>query len=393
MMRRRMTIAVLFAAGAACSDGTTNAAGPGRTQVLLIDSPMAVDTTGPRSVARIDLYVVRVDASASTDTLPAGGQPWVTMAAPERTFNLLELQNGTSALAGEADIPAGQYKAVRVVINTSRSGITYSDGSVAVVHWPVAGELALYALVEQPLDIPLGGSKIVIDVNAGRTFVSDSSGGYFFIPWIRAVADDGTDGSIGGTVGGPATIEGVHLIAGAEVLVITSPGMGAMGAIVATTRTDDSGRYVVGYLRPGDYAVNVQSIAPYVYNSGNVPAHVTKSERTTVNLFMTLGDSGVVDTTGTGGPPDTAAVAAVTITPSSQTVSIGDSVTAMAKLTDAQGNLLGNRPVTWTSSDSTTVYVFATFGSYALLHAQHSGTATIRAASGGGFGTATVTVR
>lgn len=391
-MRRVLPIAAALALAAACSDGTTGTAGGGRTQILLTDAPMGVDSLVPRSVARVDLFVVRIDASASTDTGAAAGDAWVTVAQPQRAFNLLELQNGTSALAGEADLPAGQYRAVRVVIDVARSGITWSDGSAASVHWPVAGQLALYALVESPLDVPPAGTKIVIDVDAGRTFASDGAGGFLFIPWLRAVAGDGT-GSIGGTVEGPNQPEGVRFIAGAEVLVISVPGPGAMGAIVATTRTDDSGHYVFGFLRPGQYAMNVQPVPPLVFNGPNVFTTVSPGQRTTVNFFLVQTDS-AIDTTGTGGPPpDTAAVASIALTPASQTVSVGDSATVMAVLRDAQGNVLGGRTLTWSSSDTTKVWVFATFGSYALLHAQASGTAQIRAASGSQSGSATVVVR
>lgn len=390
-MRRSILIATAMAFAGACSDNTTNAPGAGRTQVLLTDAPLRIDTLAPRSVARVDLYVARIDASATTATGANAGEAWINVAQPERTFNLLDFQNGTSALAGEADIPAGRYRAVRVVINTARSGITYSDGSAASVRWPVAGELALYALVGSPLDVPPSGAKMVIDIDAGRTFASDGAGGFLFIPWIRAFTGDGT-GSIGGTVAGPNAPEGVRLIAGAEVVVMTVPGPGAMGVIAATTRSDDSGRYVVAYLPAGDYAMNVQPVPPYVFNSPNLMAHVSSGARTTVNFLLSQTDS-TTDTTGTGGNPDTATVASVAVTPASQTVSAGDSVTVMATLRDVQGNVLANRPVTWTSSDSTTVLVFATFGNYALLHALRSGTAAISASSEGHLGTATVMVR
>jgi len=68
----------------------------------------------------VNLYVVRIEASAQMDT--AGGT-WVVFAEPRQSFDLLQLQQGTTALLGERQIPAGQYHAIRMTIDTSLSSI------------------------------------------------------------------------------------------------------------------------------------------------------------------------------------------------------------------------------------------------------------------------------
>jgi hypothetical protein len=180
----RLVMALLMAgAAAACADtNSVTTVGDGHTRILLTDAP----TSAPLS--RVDLYITRIEATTSQDTM-GGSSGWVTIAEPAKTFNLLDLQQGTTALAGIVDLPAGQYQAVRVTINTSLSHVEDNTGATVAVSWPVPGELALYAYVEHALDVPATGAQIVIDFDVNRTFIDNGSGGLWFIPWIRAVND------------------------------------------------------------------------------------------------------------------------------------------------------------------------------------------------------------
>src|SRR5215216_5214178 len=103
---------------AACSDGGppsgTRSAG---TRILLTDAPFPYD-----SIAQVNLYIERLEASASQDTT-LGIQPWVTVAEPKKVFNLLDYQNGATALLGEATIPNGKYRMLRMTIDAGRSSL------------------------------------------------------------------------------------------------------------------------------------------------------------------------------------------------------------------------------------------------------------------------------
>src|SRR4051812_6693795 len=164
-MRKLALVSLMLVAGAtACTDSTMNP-GSGKTQVYITDDPFPFG-----DIARVDLYIDRIEASASLDTISGSGD-WVLIAQPQKTYNLLDFQAGATALAGEVDLPAGQYRAVRVTINTSLSGLTAKDGSRPMVHWPVAGTMTLYAYVENALDVPQGGAQIILDFDVGRTFL------------------------------------------------------------------------------------------------------------------------------------------------------------------------------------------------------------------------------
>jgi trimeric autotransporter adhesin len=84
-----------------------------------------------------------------------------------------------------------------------------------------------------------------------------------------------------------------------------------------------------------------------------------------------------------------APVARVDVSPSSVELGLLQSVLLTARTYDARGNELTGRPISWSSSDSTTAYVDQTGRVWGLL----PGTAIISATSEGVSGTSTVTVR
>lgn len=183
-MKHLVTVPLLplaLLATAACTDSTV--ANAGRTQVVLTDDPFP--TTDVRSV---NVYIVSVAVSATGDTLLSPSD-WITVAEPRKRFDLMTLQNGTTALLGETELPAGSYNMLRLVMNTDSSSITWSDGRQATIHWGFAGEISIHPMVEQPLGISPAGGHIVIDFNLAQSFPFNVIPGYDFdfLPWIRAI--------------------------------------------------------------------------------------------------------------------------------------------------------------------------------------------------------------
>jgi len=232
------------------STGSTNSRP--MTNVLLTDAPFPFDT-----VQSVNVYIISVAVSPDADTGGnANNMNWVTVAEPHRQINLLELQQGDTALLGGNEIPAGQYRAVRVTLNTdSSAGIRYKDGSQAAVHWNGGGQQAIHAFVEAAVDVGAQGTDIVIDFDVGRSFhYNDLGDGAFnFFPWIRAVNRAET-GNIAGVVSGPG-----GALKGATV---SAWGRGpTTWYIFSTGVTDTSGHYRLAYLLPGTYIVGVDAPA------------------------------------------------------------------------------------------------------------------------------------
>lgn len=251
-----------------------------RTTVLLTDAPFPFDT-----VQSVNVYVISVSVSPDPDTgSNANNMNWVTVTAPHRQINLLELQQGDTALLGSGDLPAGQYKAVRLTLDGDSSSIRFKDGSLAQVHWGGSGQQSIHAFVEAAVAVPDSGTDIVIDFDVGRSFhYNDLGDGAFnFIPWIRAVNRAET-GDIAGVVSGP----GAAAVKGATV----SAWGGGSGNwyIYSTGVTDAAGHYRLAYLLPGTYIVGVDP--PSSSNLGaalDSNVAVNKGFETTHNVTLSV---------------------------------------------------------------------------------------------------------
>ena len=465
-----------LAATIACLEGTGIPEGMSRARILLTDAPFPYD-----QVQRVDVHIVSVAAATSADT--SGGAEWVTIAEPRQVFDLLALQGGATAILGEGEIPADQYAAVRLVIDTDRSGITLSDGTPAVVDWQGGGEKTLHALVEQPLALWAPGTDldVIIDFDVGRSFlVKHAYGGgepeFLFIPWIRAVNEAAT-GVLEGTVrGADGPSEVLVPVPSASVTVYRQVpnSYGPLGGYAAATgRTDAEGRYAIRYLSAGEYRVEVRppegfeagvglsdvvtvemgetatldvtlpaagsggesvylggpgivvlgdtahyyAVAfsgsdslvspPIVWTNGNPAAGTLVADGSTARLVAeALGTTRIMaafngaadsidvaivedDTTMTPSGP----VATVELTPAAQTVSVGDSAAFWATLRNAQGEVLYDREVTWTATDTTVARFEFVLGQTAMLRALAPGTVTVTATSEGKSGSGTVTVQ
>lgn len=146
----RSMYALLTAASlvfAACSSdkmtGTTAGPGQGMLAVRLTDAPVVLD-----SIKEVNIFILKIDArraeadSAEVDDDMEGNHAaeqhvehkdstlWVTIATPNKAYNLLNLQNGVTALLGATPIDTGHFKAVRLIIDPTKSNIVLKDGTV-----------------------------------------------------------------------------------------------------------------------------------------------------------------------------------------------------------------------------------------------------------------------
>ncbi len=247
-----LALAVAGAVGlAACNTSETGPAGPGgdgRTSVFLTDAPFPFDR-----ITRVDIHISEIGLSPQADT-SQGPPGWITVASPDRAFNLLDLQNGTTALLGGAEVPPGQYRAVRVTFDPARSSMTDKDGGHPAIDWQAKGDTpTLFGLVEEAMAIDENGEDVVIDFDVGRSFLPDpAADGFIFIPFLRAITRAGS-GGIAGTLlhsdgGAPIEIAAVSIHYAFD-------SSSALGPLVATSRADASGAFKASFLRPGQYTV------------------------------------------------------------------------------------------------------------------------------------------
>lgn len=283
---------------AACSNDNTAPPRQATVQLLLTDAPFPFD-----SVARADLFIVRIDGKmAGTDSSDAernknddnnGGNTdvtkgWVTLATPNQSYNLLDLQGGRTVNLGQTTLATGTYRGFRLILDVDKSSITLTNGrvltgtSVPGIKFPSAGRSGVKIVLDAPLAVTSGGTVFVFDFDLGKSFVmrgnTISQNGLLFKPVIRATARDLT-GTISGVVratttdGTPvanATIE--VLKAGTELTDTVSAN------ILATTKTDNAGAYTVSFLLPATYSIRATPPATSTNNPALVSGVVVTSQ-------------------------------------------------------------------------------------------------------------------
>jgi len=331
----KILILALMIAPACARDGTL---GPGSetdglTQVFLTDAPFPYDR-----ISRVDVFVASVAATAVADTLNQNREG-VTVAEPGHTFNLLDLQGGTTAFMGESALAAGVYHAIRVVIDASRSSVTLDDGSEAAVDWQGNGEKALYAVVEDPLDVPNQGASIVIDFDVGRSFLP-VGGGFVFLPWLRAVNEAAT-GSLGGSLQGRDGSDGLLVpVPNASISVFAHGFAPYDGSTpTATAHTDSDGQFFLPFLLGGSYTVQVTP-----------PAGFDAGAATETGVSVTVGSDRTIGIT-LPAAPDPSSITGLSIQ-GKRAIELGDSVPFSAYLFESVGDSVPATQAVWQTSSS-----------------------------------------
>jgi hypothetical protein len=211
-MQLRRTLAwtsasiVLAGLAAACSSDSTlpSLTTSGTVVVQLSDAPFLTD-----SVQSVDVFVVEVDgratatddndANANVDNSAVGG--WTVLATPNKSFNLLALQNGATASLGQVGLAAGTYSGFRMIIDQSKSSVTLKDGTVLTgtsnpgIKFPSAAKSGLKVNLSKPLTIVGGATTtLLVDFDVNDSFVlrgnTISQNGLLFKPVINGTIID-----------------------------------------------------------------------------------------------------------------------------------------------------------------------------------------------------------
>ena len=338
-----------------------NAANRRATRVFITDAPFPFDT-----VQSVDVYFISISASTEPDTgSNANNMQWVPIVEPHRQINLLSLQRGDTALLGENQIPADQYKAIRVIIDVDSSAVRFKDGSQAVVRWHGSGRQAYHAFVEAAMDVPDQGADIVLDFDVGKSFLYDSigDGAFDFFAFIRAVNEAAT-GSISGTVTSDTSGGGA---AGpvANATVSLWGGGPTNWSVYSTGTTDAAGHYKLAYLLPGSYIVGVDPQLP--------------------SSFASAMDSNVVVTRGADTPHSVVLSAfrgAIYIDGASSML-LNHTNALHAIVVDAQRQQDPTALVTWQNLDPAILGLVADSAPWASVTSKAMGSGRIVAASGG----------
>ena len=193
-----------------------------------------------------------------------GESGWVTVGAPGKTFDLLELQNGVIAGLGLAEIEAGQYNQMRLILGAEPDDqtehpyanylIIEGDGGDPVELKVPSGFQTGIKIIHGFTIVADGATELILDFDADKSVhKAGNSGQRLMKPTIKVL--DTLENSVSGTVD-PARARISAQIYDADADYVDRI------AVVGGSVSDENGDYLL-YLPPDTYNI-VATKAGYV---------------------------------------------------------------------------------------------------------------------------------
>ena len=225
------------------------------------------ELNGPdENTARLTIYVT--DAAADYDSVLIHftqvsahiDSDWVSVQTEPMTVDLLEWSNGRALQLGSADVPAGTYSQIRIMIDSAKIGYR---GDVYQMDVPSGAQTGLKLGPE--FTIAAGTDyELVIDFDVCKSVVTTgpphNPNGFKLKPHMRLVTKAIT-GSISATVSNPKDAPLAHAIQNDDTITTS---------IVDTL----SGYFMLGFLPEGLYKVAVEDTLGLEYSVDDVQVKV-----------------------------------------------------------------------------------------------------------------------
>jgi len=176
----------LMAAGVqGCGSDSTGLGDTGRMTVLLTDAPFPFDL-----VAEANVVIERVDV--------VGEFGVETIADGEQTFNLLDLQNGVTAVLGSASLLEGPISQIRLIV--SSANVVLIDETTFDLFVPSGAQTGIKILTPG-VDIAAGAeTTTTLDMDVSESFIVQGNvdtpagiHGFIFTPVVRVVGSQTDD--------------------------------------------------------------------------------------------------------------------------------------------------------------------------------------------------------
>ncbi|PWN05281.1 DUF4382 domain-containing protein [Rhodohalobacter mucosus] len=194
----------------------------------------------------VNILVERVDVNNTS-----GDDGWQTISEPNETYNILELINGQFELIANAQLEAGIYEQIRLVVSRDQNTVV-KDGQSYGLFVPSGAEtgvkLNINAEIEEGIQYVL-----LLDFDAEKSVVETGAAdnpGFILQPVIRATPE-AISGNIGGTV---SPVE-----ANAAVYAITGFNTPEADTLSTTYADEVTGEFLLVGLEEGTYTVSADA--------------------------------------------------------------------------------------------------------------------------------------
>jgi len=193
-------------------------------------------TDAPGAYEAVNITFSEVSAHIDND--------WITVQDDPQVIDLLEWNSGKSIVLGTAEVPAGNYTQIRLIIDDAEVVL---DGQTHPMTVPSGAQSGLKLLSN--FEVIAGSTyELVIDFDAQRSVVStgppQNPNRFLLKPTVR-VAPLAITGSISGTLTNPTNAPVAYAIANADTL--TSADV-----------SSDIGAFQLAFLPEGTYTVSIQ---------------------------------------------------------------------------------------------------------------------------------------
>jgi len=221
--------------------------------------------TGTLALSMADATLPGFEAIYVTvDEVQVQRSGWATVANPDKTVNLLELVNGVRSELGVAELPAGHYTQMRLILGDQPDdGLNvlsephpyanyFIDDSGQAVELVVPSGMQTGIKIVQGFDINRNETtELVLDFNARESVVQAGSSGLWLIKPTVKVLDTETWAVVRGVVrDGADPLQGV--LVSAQVYDPLSADQRDEVTVETATVTDENGEYAL-FLEPGAY--------------------------------------------------------------------------------------------------------------------------------------------
>ncbi len=228
--------------------------GNGYVVIKLTDAPFPADLVAEANVTIdwVQMLAYTADNEEGEGEMNGADSANVMFEMEEAvTFNLLDLNNGVTAILGEKEIPANNYSQIRLHIIDAN--ILLKDGTEYDLKVPSGNTSGLKIKMDPYLTLEDGGyAEVLLDFDVSRSFVVRGNinkgkvNGFIFKPVVRAVANVQTaTGEVNGIV---SDTTGTLLD---DALLTLMSGQDTITSAI----TDTTGFYAMIGIAPGDYTL------------------------------------------------------------------------------------------------------------------------------------------